>query len=118
MQANLTHLPSDNELLASFKERGCQSVTPFLYNIIIILFNTVALNYFQCKQVLEGIKSVDGDSKSLFGKFISVRVQRWAEIVRDYEKKNIYLADCAQQLIRNVNYEIPALKQVKWTLLY
>lgn len=92
IQANLTHLPSDNELLASFKERG-------------------SLNYFQCKQVLEGIKSVDGDSKSLFGKFISVRVQRWAEIVRDYEKKNIYLADCAQQLIRNVNYEIPALKQ-------
>jgi hypothetical protein len=70
-----------------------------------------ALNYFQCRQILETVKTVDGDSKSLFGKYNSPRVQEWAEIVRDFEKGGVYLADCAQQLTRNVNYEIPALKQ-------
>ena len=77
--------------------------------------HTAALNYFHCKETLEALKTMDGESKSLFGKFTSARVQEWADIVRDYEKKKIYLADSAQQLIRNVNYEIPALKQVKGT---
>ena len=39
-------------------------------------------------------------------------VQEWAEIVREFERGGVYLADCAQRLTRNVNYEIPALKQV------
>jgi hypothetical protein len=39
-------------------------------------------------------------------------MQAWAEIVHDFEKRSVCLADCAQLLTRNVNYEIPALKQV------
>ena len=62
--------------------------------------------------MLEALKAVDGEGKTLFGKFTSARVQEWADIVRDYEKKKVYLADCAQRLIHNVKYEIPALKQV------
>lgn len=34
-----------------------------------------ALNYFQCQDILEAVKAVDGDSKSLFGKYSSSRVQ-------------------------------------------
>jgi hypothetical protein len=38
-------------------------------------------------------------------------LQEWWDILKLYEKKNLYMAECAQQLTRNVNYEIPALKQ-------
>ena len=38
--------------------------------------------------------------------------QGWAEVLRRYEEKSVYLAECAQLLVRNVNYEVPALKQV------
>lgn len=35
----------------------------------------------------------------------------WVEIVKLYEKDNIYLGEVASLLQRNVNYEVPALKK-------
>lgn len=75
------------------------------------VLETSRVNYFHCLKVLELLKVAEGDQKSLFGQYTSQRVKEWADIVNLYEKKNCYLADAAQQLIRNVQYEIPALKR-------
>ncbi len=57
------------------------------------------------------VKALDGDSKALFGQYIVPRVKEWYDIVHQFERGNVYLAECAQQLARAVNYEVPALKQ-------
>ena len=37
--------------------------------------------------------------------------QDWREIVKLYEKENLHLAELSNRLLRNVNYEIPAIKK-------
>ncbi|KAL5508879.1 hypothetical protein EMCRGX_G004141 [Ephydatia muelleri] len=69
------------------------------------------LHYYDCIDVVERLKVLDGDEKTLFGQYNSPRLKEWADILKQYEKKNIYLAECAQILIRNVKYEVPALRQ-------
>lgn len=69
------------------------------------------LHYYDCLDIVEKLKALDGDEKTLFGQYSSPRLKEWADIVKQYEKKNCCLAECAQILIRNVKYEIPALKQ-------
>ena len=47
----------------------------------------------------------------MFGRYGSQRMKDWLEIVRLYEQDNVYLAEAAQILMRNVAYEIPGLKK-------
>lgn len=69
------------------------------------------INYFHCKKIIEILKETEVDSKNLFGRYGSQRMKDWQEIVRLYERDNIYLAEAAQMLTRNVNFEVPSFKK-------
>lgn len=69
------------------------------------------INYFHCQKIIEILKETEANSKNFFGSYGSQRMKDWQEIVRLYEKDNGYLAEAAQMLIRNVNYEVPSLKK-------
>ncbi|XP_049770734.1 CDK5 regulatory subunit-associated protein 3 [Schistocerca cancellata] len=69
------------------------------------------INYFHCKKIVEILKETEADSRNFFGSYGSKRMKDWQEVLRLYEKDNVYLADAAQMLIRNVTYEVPGLKK-------
>lgn len=60
---------------------------------------------------MEILKETEADTKNLFGRYGSQRMKDWQEILRLYEKDNVYLAEAAQMLMRNVNYEVPSIKK-------
>lgn len=51
------------------------------------------------------------DSKNFLGQYGSRRMKEWQDIVKLYERDNLYLAEAASRLARNVNYEVPFLKK-------
>nr|CAD7398388.1 unnamed protein product [Timema cristinae] len=69
------------------------------------------INYFHCKKIVEILKETEADSKNFFGSYGSKRMKDWQEIIKLYEKDNVYLSEAAQMLIRNVNYEVPSIKK-------
>ncbi|PNF20855.1 CDK5 regulatory subunit-associated protein 3 [Cryptotermes secundus] len=75
------------------------------------LLSGIYINYFHCLKIIEILKETEANSKNIFGSYGSQRMKDWQEIVRLYEKENVYLAEAAQMLIRNVNYEVPSLKK-------
>lgn len=80
---------------------------------IVKLLSGQHINYFHCLKIIEILKETEADTKNLFGRYGSQRMKDWQDIVSSYERDNIHLAEAAQILIRNVNFEIPSLhKQV------
>ncbi|XP_043269000.1 CDK5 regulatory subunit-associated protein 3 [Venturia canescens] len=75
------------------------------------LLSGTHINYFHCKKIIEILKETEADSKNLFGRYGSQRMKDWQEILRLYEKDNLYLAEAAQMLVRNINYEVPSFKK-------
>ncbi|CAK9823607.1 CDK5RAP3-like protein [Anthophora retusa] len=69
------------------------------------------INYYHCLKIVEILKETEADTKNVFGRYGSQRMKDWQEILRLYEKDNVYLAEVAQMLIRNINYEIPSTKK-------
>ncbi|XP_075233414.1 CDK5 regulatory subunit-associated protein 3 [Lycorma delicatula] len=75
------------------------------------LLSGAYINYFHCKRIVELLKETEADTKNLFGRYGSQRMKDWQEILSLYEKDNVYLAEAANLLIRNVKYEVPNIKK-------
>lgn len=69
------------------------------------------INYFHCLRIVELLKETESSTKNIFGQYSSKRMKDWLEIIKLYEKDNIYLAEAAQLLVRNIIYELPSLKK-------
>ncbi|XP_037948240.1 CDK5RAP3-like protein [Teleopsis dalmanni] len=78
---------------------------------LIKLLTGTNINYFHCKQIVEILTETEKGTKNVFGSYGSQRMKDWQEIVRLYEKDNIYLVETSQIYVRNNNYEIPGLKK-------
>ena len=57
------------------------------------------------------LKETEKNSKNIFGMYSSQRMKDWNHIISLYQKNNIYLAEAASILQRNVQFEIVALKK-------
>nr|XP_022906943.1 CDK5RAP3-like protein [Onthophagus taurus] len=78
---------------------------------IVKLLSGQHINYFHCLKIIDILKETEADTKNLFGRYGSQRMKDWQDILGSYQKDNVYLAEVAQMLIRNVSYEIPSLKK-------
>jgi len=78
---------------------------------LLVLLSGAHIQYFHCVQIVDILKTTEADTKSLFGRYGSQRMKDWQEIVRLYERDSVYLGEAAQILVRNVNYELPAVKK-------
>ncbi|XP_013413714.1 CDK5 regulatory subunit-associated protein 3 [Lingula anatina] len=78
---------------------------------ITTLLTGTYINYFHCKRIVELLKETEKSTKNIFGRYSSQRMKDWQEIVSMYESNGVNLAEAAQMLMRNVNYEIPSLKR-------
>ncbi|XP_055595239.1 CDK5RAP3-like protein [Uranotaenia lowii] len=81
---------------------------------LVQLLKGAHINYFHCQQIIDILKTTEADSRNVFGRYGSQRMKDWQEIVKLYEKDCLYLAEAAQILVRNINFEIPGTrKQIK-----
>lgn len=78
---------------------------------IMKLLSGTYINYFHCVRIVELLKETDSGKRNIFGQYSSQKMKDWQEIIKLYEKDSIFLAEAAQMLIRNVNYEVPSMKK-------
>ena len=75
------------------------------------LLSGTNINYFHCLQIVDILRETEKDSKNFFGSYGSQRMKDWQEVVRLYQRENVFLAEAAQLLSQAVTYDIPGLKK-------
>jgi hypothetical protein len=59
--------------------------------LLIVFFYVTDIDYFVCQKIVEILKETEVNSKNIFGFYSSQRMKDWLEIIKLYEKDNIYL---------------------------
>ncbi|XP_056404999.1 CDK5 regulatory subunit-associated protein 3 isoform X2 [Hyla sarda] len=75
------------------------------------LLSGTYINYFHCLKIVEILKGTEAATRNLFGRYSSQRMKDWQEVISLYQVDNTYLAESGSLLMRNVSYEIPAMKK-------
>ncbi|KAK3871385.1 hypothetical protein Pcinc_023462 [Petrolisthes cinctipes] len=76
------------------------------------LLSGTFINYFHCQKIIEILKETEKDSKNFLGWYGSQRMKDWQEVIKLYERENIYLAEAGHLLTRNIQYEIPYMRKM------
>ncbi|KAM4623180.1 CDK5 regulatory subunit-associated protein 3 [Discoglossus pictus] len=75
------------------------------------LLSGTYINYFHCLKIVDILKGTEAATKNLFGRYSSQRMKDWQEVISLYQVDNTYLGECASLLVRNISYEIPAIRK-------
>ncbi|XP_039294085.1 CDK5 regulatory subunit-associated protein 3-like [Nilaparvata lugens] len=75
------------------------------------LLSGTYINKFHCDRIVALLRETEADTKNMFGRYGSQRMKDWLEIIGLYEQDGVYLAEAANQLIKNVKYEVPNFKK-------
>ncbi|XP_059487466.1 CDK5 regulatory subunit-associated protein 3 [Neocloeon triangulifer] len=78
---------------------------------LVKLLDGSYLDYWGCKGIVEVLRETEKDSKNFLGQYGSRRMKDWQETIKLYEKDNLFLAEAAHRLARDVNFEVPFLKK-------
>ncbi len=56
---------------------------------MLLIFSDI--NYFHCLRIVELLKGTESGTKNFFGQYSSQRMKDWLEIIKLYEKDDVYL---------------------------
>lgn len=65
------------------------NISRFCFGTFWMIFSDI--NYFHCLRIVDILKETEAESKNIFGRYSSQRMKDWQEIVKLYEKDNVYL---------------------------
>lgn len=69
------------------------------------------IHYYHCKDIVNVLAGTEDGAKNLFGGYSSKRMNDWLDIIKLYEKNNLFIAESARLLCTNLFFDIPGLRK-------
>ncbi|XP_026471645.1 CDK5 regulatory subunit-associated protein 3 [Ctenocephalides felis] len=78
---------------------------------IACLLSGAYIHYFHCKDIANVLAGTEDGARNVFGGYSSKRMNDWMEIIKMYERNNVFIAECARLLSTSVYFDVPALRK-------